>query len=243
MSKYIATSAIRGAHGIVNEADVMLKKALEELGPDKPVAFTNTAYHLPVILGFLGQRVEKLGDLVTPLEHAKSLLPPVPGERLWLPYLGETLDSGISTLLAEEIVEGIRFARGTEPLTVDGYTYNGPIDDIQLRAWGIQLVDGRMPGFAAIVGAAKNNETAVKIVRELQQRNILVFLSGNVNGRSIIDQLREEGVELGYDTYTVPFGRDTISAIYALGFATRSALTFGGLKAGQPREILTLQQS
>jgi acetyl-CoA synthase len=43
---------------------------------------------------------------------------------------------------------------------------------------------------------------------------------------------------MGYDTYIVPFGRDTISAIYALGFATRSALTFGGLKPGQWREIL-----
>ena len=95
-----------------------------------------------------------------------------------------------------------------------------------------------MPGFAAIVGAAKSNEVAVKIVRELQRRNILCFLSGNVNGRSIIHQLMEEGVELGYDTYTVPFGTDTISAIYALGFATRSALTFGGLKMGQSREIL-----
>jgi len=115
---------------------------------------------------------------------------------------------------------------------------NGPIDDIQLRSWGIQLVDGRMPGFAAIVGAAKSNEVAVKIVRELQRRNILTFLSGNVNGRSIIHQLNEEGVELGYDTYTVPFGTDTISAIYALGFAVRSALTFGGLKGGQARDIL-----
>ena len=112
----------------------------------------------------------------------------------------------------------------------DGGGYaNGPIDDIQLRAWGIQLVDGRMPGFAAIVGAAKSNEAAVSIVRELQKRNILVFLSGNVNGRSIIHQLMEEGVEMGYDTYIVPFGTDTISAIYALGFATRSALTFGGM--------------
>jgi acetyl-CoA synthase len=36
----------------------------------------------------------------------------------------------------------------------------------------------------------------------------------------------------------VPFGTDTISAIYALGFATRSALTFGGLKAGQASDIL-----
>jgi len=115
---------------------------------------------------------------------------------------------------------------------------NGPIDDIQLRTWGIQLVDGRMPGFAAIVGAAKSNEVAVKVVRELQRRNILTFLSGNVNGRSIIHQLLEEGVELGYDTYTVPFGTDTLSAIYALGFAVRSALTFGGMKGGQARDIL-----
>jgi len=95
-----------------------------------------------------------------------------------------------------------------------------------------------MPGFAALVGCAKSNEVAVQIVRELQQRNILVFLCGNVNGRSIIHQLMEEGVEMGYDTYIIPFGTDTISAIYPLGFAARSALTFGGLKPGQAREIL-----
>jgi acetyl-CoA synthase len=159
----------------------------------------------------------------------------------------------MATLLAAETIEVIRFIYGLQPepmpgLTLAGATQygdqngsghlNGPIDDIRLRSWGIQLVDGRMPGFAAIVGAAKSNEVAVKIVRELQRRNILCFLSGNVNGRSIIHQLMEEGVELGYDTYTVPFGTDTISAIYALGFATRSALTFGGLKMGQAREIL-----
>ncbi|MCK4472576.1 MAG: CO dehydrogenase/CO-methylating acetyl-CoA synthase complex subunit beta, partial [Anaerolineae bacterium] len=57
-------------------------------------------------------------------------------------------------------------------------------------------------------------------------------------GRSIIDQLREEGVDMGYDTYIIPFGRDSISAIYAAGFATRAALTFGGLKGGQWRDIL-----
>src|SRR5512141_2441141 len=128
-------------------------------------------------------------------------------------------------------------AQGTDGGALDGHL-NGPIDDIQLRSWGIQLVDGRMPGFAAIVGCAKSNEVAVKIIREFQRRNILIFLAGNVNGRSIIHQLQEEGVEMGYDTYIVPFGTDTLSAIYALGFATRSALTFGGLKGGQARDIL-----
>jgi acetyl-CoA synthase len=261
MSRYIATRAMRGASALVTEAELMLKKALKEKGPDKAVAFPNTAYYLPVIYGMTGNPVEKLGQLVPVMEHARALLHPTPASSLWTPYLGETLDSGMATLLASETIEAVRFVYGQQPepaagfhqaggtsftspesgkdstTTADGHL-NGPIDDIRLRAWGIQLVDGRMPGFAAIIGAAKSNAVAVQIVRELQKRNILCFLSGNVNGRSIIDQLREEGVELGYDTYTVPFGRDTISAIYALGFAVRSALTFGGLKGGQARDIL-----
>lgn len=258
MSRYIAKRAIRGANALAKEAELMLNRALEEKGGDHKVAFPNTAYYLPLIYGMTGIAVEKLGDLVPVIEQAKRLLHPAPSNNLWTPYLGETLDCGMATLLAAETIEAIRFVYGLQPERMPGFNLaggtsypdldstnngrvghlNGPIDDIQLRSWGIQLVDGRMPGFAAIVGAAKSNEVAVKIVRELQKRNILCFLSGNVNGRSIIHQLIEEGVELGYDTYTVPFGTDTISAIYALGFATRSALTFGGLKAGQAREIL-----
>ncbi len=259
MSRYIATRAIRGANALVAEAEIMLDHALTEKGPDTAVSFPNTAYYLPTILGMTGRAIEKIGDLRPVMEQAREMLHPVPAASHWTPYLGETLDAGMATLLAAETIEAVRFTYGLQPepapgLKLTGGTaftspeaettesadghLNGPIDDIQLRSWGIQLVDGRMPGFAAIVGCAKSNEVAVKIVRELQKRNILCFLSGNVNGRSIIDQLREEGVELGYDTYTVPFGTDTISAIYALGFATRSALTFGGLKPGMSREIL-----
>ena len=253
MSRYIATRAIRGANALVTEAELMLEKALKEKGPDTPVSFPNTAYYIPVIGGMTGITVENLGQLKQVMEHAHKLLHPSPSGNKWPPYLGETLDSGMATLLAAETIEVVRFIYGLQPEPMSGITLaggtqyggqngsghlNGPIDDIQLRTWGIQLVDGRMPGFAAIVGAAKTNQVAVQIVRELQRRNILCFLSGNVNGRSIIHQLMEEGVELGYDTYTVPFGTDTISAIYALGFATRSALTFGGLKMGQAREIL-----
>ena len=257
MSRYIATRATRGATMIVNEAETLLQKAITEKGANAPVAFPNTAYYLPLILGLTGREVQTLGDLVPVLEQAKTLLHPIPSERRWRPYLGETLDSGVATLLAEETIEGVRFVLGQQPEPFSGFhlaggtsftspdfggngdgRLNGPIDDIQLRSWGIQLVDGRMPGFAAIVGCARSNEVAVKIVRELQRRNILVFLSGNVNGRSVIHQLQEEGVEMGYDTYIVPFGTDTISAIYALGFATRSALTFGGMKGGQARDIL-----
>ncbi len=265
MSRYIATRAIRGANALVNEAEIMLHKALAEKGPDTSVTFPNTAYYLPLILGMTGIEVQTLADLQPVVRHARELLHPVPSGRHWTPYLGETLDSGMATLLAAETIEAVRFVYNLQPEAMAGFQLaggtaftspdnggkddglgghlNGPIDDIQLRSWGIQLVDGRMPGFAAIVGAARSNEVAVKIVRELQRRNILCFLSGNVNGRSIIHQLQEEGVELGYDTYTVPFGTDTISAIYALGFATRSALTFGGIKPGQARDILVYNKN
>ncbi len=263
MSRYIATRAIRGANGIVHEAELMLDRALEEKGPDTPVAFPNTAYYLPMILGMTGSEVTQIGQLKSVMKQARGLLHPVPPDRRWTPYLGETLDSGMATLLAEEVIMALRFVYGMQPEVLPGFHLaggtaftspdgtkgngdnhlNGPIDDIQLRSWGIQLVDGRMPGFAAIVGAAKSNAVAVKIVRELQRRNILTFLTGNVNGRSIIHQLQEEGVELGYDTYTVPFGTDTISAIYALGFAVRSALTFGGMKGGQARDILVYNKN
>jgi acetyl-CoA synthase len=258
MSRTIATRAIRGARLIVEEARAQVETAIAELGAETPVAFTNTAYYLPVIHAFTGARVETLSDLPAVLERAAALLHPVPADTMWLPYLGETLDSGVATLFAEEVIEGVRFARGAEPQIVtlgrgetkerfgsgdlvlhgDKMKLNGPIDDVQLRAWGIQLVDGRMPGFCAVVGCARSNDVAVKIVRELQSRGILIFLSGNVNGRSIIHQLVEEGVQLGYDTFTVPFGLDTISAVYALGFAARSALTFGGMEAGDARQIM-----
>jgi acetyl-CoA synthase len=249
MSRYIATRALRGANLIIQEFDSLLQKALAELGPNKQIQFTNTAYFLPTILGYTGMKVEKVGDLKAVLDHCRNLAHTPPPNQMWLPYLGETLDAGVATLLAEEAIMGLRFVYGQEPQKMPGLELtgssapgpgylNGPIDDIQLRSWGIQLVDGRMPGFAAIIGAARTNQAAVEIVRQLQQRNILIFLSGNVNGRSIIQQLMEEGVEMGYDTYIVPFGMDTVSTVYPMGFATRSALTFGGMKGGQAREIL-----
>ena len=83
MSRYIATRAIRGANAIVAEAEAqVVHAAIAELGPETPVAFTNTAYYLPVIYAFTGSKVEKLGDLAAVLERArKALLHPVPAEQ------------------------------------------------------------------------------------------------------------------------------------------------------------------
>ncbi|MGD9002008.1 MAG: hypothetical protein PVF04_05020, partial [Anaerolineae bacterium] len=125
MSKYIATRATRGANAIVAEAEALLQQAIAEKGVDAAVAFPNTAYFLPVTYGMLAHKVETLGDLQPALEHAKKLLHPVPDGARWVPYLGETLDSGQATLLASEAIEGIRFVLGQQPEPYPGLELTG----------------------------------------------------------------------------------------------------------------------
>jgi acetyl-CoA synthase len=62
--------------------------------------------------------------------------------------------------------------------------------------------------------------------------------SHNPQGVSFAEQLKEADVQLGWNTRLVPFGKDTSAAIFALGFATRVALTFGGSKPGDFKGIL-----
>ena len=175
-----------------------------------------------------------LKDALPILEHAKSLLPDIPSDKVWLPYLGDALNAGMSTLFCEEIIVALRYLYGQEPQK----DCNGFFTDNILRSLGIQLVDGRMSGFAAILGAAPDNKTAVEIIRQLQERNILIFVGSQSEGRSIIDQLLEENIQMGWDNYIVPYGRDTISAVYALNWAIRAALTFGGVKPGEAEKSL-----
>ena len=66
----------------------------------------------------------------------------------------------------------------------------------------------------------------------VQKRNILTLVGGSVDGVSIIEQLKEGSLNMGLESYVVPYGRDTASIVYVLNFAIRAALTFGGIKAG-----------
>ncbi|MBC8387340.1 MAG: CO dehydrogenase/CO-methylating acetyl-CoA synthase complex subunit beta [Actinobacteria bacterium] len=235
MSKIIITGAIKGAYKIVERAEKSLKDSLKKHGPDQKLEFPNTGYFLPVIYSMTGIKVEKLSDAEKVMEEAKKLLPPVPSKKVWLPYLGWGLDAGIATLWAEEIIEAIKYVDGPNP--VDGI-WLGAADDVILRERGIEFVDGTAPGFAACVGACKDNKTAVKIARELQEKNIYVFMSASTDGKSMAEQLAEEGVELGWDTRLVSYGKDITSTVYAAGFAARAALSFGGVQGGEYRKML-----
>jgi acetyl-CoA synthase len=240
MSKIIASAAIRGSHYIYNKAYKMLLETIRDKGEDYVFEFPDTAYYLPMIYAITGKEVRTLKDMKDVLDENKSLLHEEPDEHLWKPYLGECLDAGMLTLFAEEIYMALRYIHGLEP-AVDpetGYVYNGFITDTIQRYLGVQLVDGTMPGFVVVIGAAPDDDTAVRIIRELQEKNILIFLASHVNGNSVTKQLMRKGVELGWDTRIVPVGPDTEHIIYPLNWSIRAATIFGGFKGGDYKRNL-----
>jgi acetyl-CoA synthase len=240
MSKIISASAILGAKETVARAKVVLSEAIAAKGADCPVGFPETAYYLPVIYSFTGHKVERLQDLEWVLKECERLLPEPPSDSVWLPYLGDALDAGVATLFAFEMIEACKTLIGPNPVRD---IWLGAANDVIMRERGLEFVDGTAPGFAAVVGAAPDSETAVKIARELQEKNLYVFMSGSVDGVTFAEQLHSEGVQLGWETRLVPFGPDVSSTIYSLGFANRAALSFGGVAPGDFERNLKYNQN
>jgi len=243
MSKIIASAAIRGAYKIIDDAEKKWKEAMDKWGVGEPVGFPNTAYYLPVIYGILGNKVEKLGDMEAVLKRCRDLLPPPVREEHPLPYLAPALDAGMATLFAEELIEAIRYLEQPDFYTktedsADDNIWLGAADDVILRKRGVEFVDGTAPGFAAIVGAAPTSKIAASIAQELQQKNLYVFMASEYNGKRFSEQLVEEGVQIGWPTRLVSFGPDVSAAVFAMGFATRAAMSFGGVGPGDYRKIL-----
>ncbi len=247
MSRLVAFAAIQGAYNIISKAEGKFKQAMDKYGPNQPIGFPNTAYYLPIIYSILGIKIEKLGDAEPVIKKCRELLPRhiKPEHNIHLPYLGGTLDSGMAAILAEEVVEAIRYVedpdfyhQGEQCDVENGKVWLGAADDTIMRKRGIEFVDGSAPGFAAIVGAAPNPEIAKMIAEDYQKKNLYVFMCAHQTGTTFSQQLVEAGVEIGWNTRLVPFGPDISAAVFALGFANRAAMAFGGVKPGDYKTVL-----
>lgn len=237
MSKIICSAAIRGAHKIVDMAEEKYEKVLKQFGPEQIVGFPNTGYYLPVIYSILGAPVKQLGDMKEIFQECRKLLPAPVSDQIWLPYLGPALDAGMATFFAEEMHEAMRYveesgfyAKTEDP--TDDCLWLGAADDVIFRKRGVEFVDGTAPGFAAILGTPSDPEVAEKIALELQQKNLYIFMHDQTDGISMPDQLAKQNVQIGWSTRLVPFGPTYTSAVFAMGFACRVALAFGGIKPG-----------
>ncbi|MBP6941936.1 MAG: CO dehydrogenase/CO-methylating acetyl-CoA synthase complex subunit beta [Syntrophorhabdaceae bacterium] len=244
MSKIIASAAIRGAHKIFSKAEEKYGRALEKFGPKQEVGFPNTAYYLPIIYAMTGIGVSRIEDMRSVLDLCKKLIPAPVRENVPLPYLAPALDAGMATFFAEEIIEAVRcleephaYAANSEDPT-DETIWLGAANDVIFRKRGVEFVDGTAPGFAAIVGAAPDSQTAARIALELQEKNLYVFMCAENGGKRFSQQLVEAGIQIGWPTRLVSFGPDIYQAVFAIGFACRVAMAFGGIKPGDYRRNL-----
>ena len=237
MSKIICSAAIRGAHNIVDMAEAKFEEALKKYGPEQEVHFPNTAYFLPVIYSMLGAKVQNLGDMKDIFQECRTLLPEQVSSNIWLPYLAPALDAGMATFFAEEMFEAIRYLEAPDFYTktedpLENNIWLGAADDVIFRKRGVEFVDGTAPGFAAIMGTPDDSAVAARIALELQEKNLYIFMHDQSNGKNMAERLLESKVQVGWNTRLVPFGKSYTSAVFAIGFACRVAMAFGGIKPG-----------
>lgn len=229
MTNVIAELGIKGTTGVLELTRQSLDKAISEKGQDAKIEFPQTNYYLPLINALLNIEVKNLGDCLSALKQAQGLADNQPASTgLIINSLDGLLNKGVATLICEEILAALAVLNQEHPKEGIGF-----IPDNILRSLGLQLVDGRISGIAVILGPAVSEQSAVNLIRDFQSKSIVCLLAGNVNGSTFRQQLTNQGIQLGLDNYIVPLGDDYLSAIYAVNFAVRAPLIYGGNKPGQ----------
>jgi acetyl-CoA synthase len=218
-----------GSNKVLALAEGALEGALSRHGGQAKVAFPSTAYFLPAIYAATGIKAASLADLQECINVQKSL---ISGKA----DLGEALNAGLATAIGAEIVEALKYLGESDPYSSEGGV--GFVPDAAIRALGVPLVTGDIPGVAVVVGESADPSAACGIVKEYQSSGLLTFLVGNS-----IDQCLEGGVKMGLDYRVVPLGHDVTAVIHAVTVAIRAALIFGNVEPGSLSALLAYTSS
>lgn len=214
-----------GSNAVAGLTEGAVNDAIAKYGPEKAIAFPDTAYFFPTIYAATGVKVKTLGDLPACVGVLKSLITNQED-------LGQALNAGLATAVGAEIIEGLKYVEGGDPYEHDSGI--GFVPDPIIRSLGVPLVTGDIPGVAVVLGKADNAADVVAAVKDYQSKGILTFLVGDV-----IEQCAEGGVRMGLEFRVIPLGHDVTSVIHVVTVAIRAALIFGNVKPGDLSGLLT----
>jgi len=212
-----------GSNAVAGLTEAAVNDAIAKFGPEKEIAFPDTAYYFPTIYAATGVQVRTLGDLTACVEVLKSL---ISGRE----DLGEALNAGLATAVGAEIIEGLKWLDKANPYEND--TGIGFVPDPVIRSLGVPLVTGDIPGVAVVLGKAADPESVICVVRDYQSKGLLTFLVGDV-----IEQCAD-AVKMGLEYRVVPLGHDVTSVIHVVTVAIRAALIFGNIQPGDLAGLL-----
>ena len=214
-----------GSNAVAGLTEGAVNDAIAKYGPDKAIAFPDTAYYFPTIYAATGVKVKTLGDLPACVGVLKSLITNQED-------LGQALNAGLATAVGAEILEGLKYAESADPYAADSGI--GFVPDPIIRSLGVPLVTGDIPGVAVVLGKADNASDVVNVVKDYQSKGIMTFLVGDV-----IEQCAEGGVKMGLEFRVIPLGHDVTSVIHVVTVAVRAALIFGNVQPGDLGGLLS----
>ncbi len=215
-----------GSNAVAGLTEGAVNDAIAKYGPDKEIAFPDTAYFFPTIYAATGVKVKTLGDLPACVGVLKSLITNQED-------LGQALNAGLATAVGAEILEGLKFAEPKEAYEDARVAGIGFVPDPIIRSLGVPLVTGDIPGVAVVLGKAENAQDAAAVVKDYQSKGIMTFLIGDV-----IEQCADCGVKMGLELRVIPLGHDVTAVIHVVTVAIRAALIFGNVQPGDLAGLL-----
>ena len=221
----VLTDLIYGGSNVVaGLAESAVNDAISQYGPEKQIAFPDTAYYFPTIYAATGVKVKTLGDLLACIGVLKSLITNQAD-------LSQALNAGLATAVGAEIMEGLKYLDGAQPYANESGI--GFVPDPIIRSLGVPLVTGDIPGVAVVLGRADKAEDVVNIVKDYQSKGIMTFLVGDV-----IEQCAQGDVKMGLELRVIPLGHDVTAVIHVVTVAIRAALIFGNVQPGDLAGLL-----
>ena len=219
----------QGSDDMYEIAVKAVDEAIAKFGEEANAALPNTAYCLPCLYAFSGEKFQTLGQVKN---GALTFIKDFMTRNL---RVHDVFTNGIATALSAEVIEAMKYVmnNGENPYTEKWEGYHGHLSDAEIRELGVPLVTDDIPGVAVLIGPAPTKEIAADLIKGYQSKGIMVFMTGG-----IIDQAREANVNMGYKIRVVPLGDELPSVIHVVSVAIRAALIFGAIPPGDFDGIL-----
>jgi len=209
----------KASEELLKETEALLNNTISEKGKTFSFELPDTAYGLPLIYALEGLKITELSELEKFYETIKD-------------KFSQSLDAmnlALNYLYLAEIYLALLFCHSERN---EESPFYGFLSDTIQRTLGVQLVDGRIPAVAVLVGKIEQ-EKLLPIIKELQEKRILAFLIG-----PLAEEFIKTGERQGFEAYVVPVGTKIEDTVYVIDWAVRASLIFGGQTAGDKNAII-----
>lgn len=209
----------KASEELLKETEALLNNTISEKGKTFSFELPDTAYGLPLIYALEGLKITELSELEKFYETIKD-------------KFSQSLDAmnlALNYLYLAEIYLALLFCHSERN---EESPFYGFLSDTIQRTLGVQLVDGRIPAVAVLVGKIEQ-EKLLPIIKELQEKRILAFLIG-----PLAEEFIKTGERQGFEAYVVPVGTKIEETVYVIDWAVRASLIFGGQTAGDKNAII-----